>query len=62
VYVDQISHEIIVPFADLRPVDATGSPAPALARVDSLLFVVDTVNTPLGGNGRIWIDDVKYVR
>jgi hypothetical protein len=27
-----------------------------------VLFVVDTINTPLGGNGTIWIDDVAYER
>jgi hypothetical protein len=33
-----------------------------LANVQSILFVVDTVNTPLGANGTIWIDNVRYAR
>ena len=51
--------EITVFFNDLRPIGGA-APQPALTAVDSILFVLDTVNTRLGGNGRIWIDDVKY--
>ncbi|MBI4887158.1 MAG: CehA/McbA family metallohydrolase [Acidobacteria bacterium] len=61
VFVGTEPREITVAFDDLRPIDpAAGSPT--LGNVDSLLFVVDTMNTPLGGSGRIWIDDVKYGR
>ena len=61
VFVGTEPREVIVRFDDLRPLAAAGT-QPALADVDSVLFVFDTVNTPLGGNGRLWIDDVKYGR
>lgn len=62
VYLDPEPREVIVYFDDLRPVGMTPRDLPTLANVDSILFVVDTVNTPLGGSGRIWIDDVRYAR
>ncbi len=61
VFIGTEPREITVYFDDLRPLAAT-RPRPDLARVDSILFVLDTINTPLGGNGRIWMDDVKYGR
>jgi hypothetical protein len=62
VFIDTMPREITVYFDDMRPVGATRPERPALADVDSILFVIDTVNTPLGGNGRLWIDNVRYER
>jgi hypothetical protein len=62
VYLDTAPREVIVYFDDLRPVGTTPRDLPTLANVDSILFVIDMVNTPLGGNGRLWIDDVRYAR
>jgi len=62
VYLEPTEHEITVYFDDMTPSGATSRPRPTLANVHSILFVVDTVNTPLGGNGTIWIDDVRYAR
>lgn len=62
VFVDTEPREVTVYFDDLRPIGATTQARPTLANVDSVLFVFDTVNTPLGGSGRIWMDDVKYGR
>jgi hypothetical protein len=59
VFIDTEPRTVTVYFNDLRPLEA-GREQPVLAAVDSILFVLDTVNTPLGGSGRIWIDDVKY--
>jgi hypothetical protein len=59
VFIDVEPKEITVFFNDVRPLGTAG-PQPTLAAVDSIFFVLDTVNTPLGGNGRLWIDDVKY--
>ena len=59
VFMDAEPKEITVFFNDVRPL-GTARPQPVVAAVDSIFFVLDTVNTPLGGNGRIWIDDVKY--
>jgi hypothetical protein len=35
---------------------------PPLDEIQSVLFVVDTVNTKVGSNGQVWIDDVRYAR
>ena len=61
VFIDTEPREIAVYFDDLRPL-GTSRERPTLANVASVLFVMDTVNTPLGGNGRIWLDDVKFAR
>jgi hypothetical protein len=61
VVIDTEPKEITIFFNDLRPL-ATAPPQPVLTAIDSILFVLDTVNTPLGGSGRVWIDDVKYGR
>jgi hypothetical protein len=62
VYLDTAPREITVHFDDLRPAGPAPRERPILANVDSILLVVDTVNTALGGSGRIWIDDVRYGR
>jgi hypothetical protein len=62
VYVDENPREITVRFDDMRPRGATSQPLPPLAMVDSLLFVVDTVNAETGTNGQLVIDDVRYAR
>jgi hypothetical protein len=62
VYLDTEPREITVHVDDLRPVGVTPRPLPMLANVESILLVIDTVNTALGGSGRIWIDDVRYAR
>ena len=45
-------------FDDFRPLGAVSSARPPLARVDSLLLVVDTLNNEPGASGRIWITDL----
>ena len=50
-----------VPFIDMTPIDAAPMPIP-LGQVDSLLFVIDTTNTPTGRQGTVWIDDVRLER
>jgi len=62
VYLDTEPREITVYFDDLRPAGMTPGDLPTLASVESVLLVIDTVNTPLGGSGRVWIDDVRYAR
>lgn len=62
VYLDSTPRDITVYFDDKTPRGVTSGPQSTLANVQSILFVVDTVNTPLGGSGTIWIDDVKYAR
>ncbi len=62
VYLDDMPRQITVYVDDTRAVGPTRTERPPLDAVDSILFVVDTLNTPLGGSGRIWIDDVRYAR
>lgn len=62
VFVDEAVREIAVRLDDMRPVGPTIPSTPALDRVDTVLFVVDTTNTAIGTNGRLWIDDIRYAR
>jgi len=62
VYLEPTAREITVSFGDMLPRGETSRPRPVLANVESVLFVLDTVNTPLGGNGTLWLDDVKYAK
>jgi len=62
VFLDDTPRAITVYFDEMRAAGPTRTERPPLDAVDSILFVVDTVNTPLGSNGRIWLDDVKYGR
>jgi hypothetical protein len=48
VYLDQTPRSIQVFFDDFRPLGATKSSTPVLASVQSILFVVDTVNAKIG--------------
>ena len=41
------------------PIDQAPMPIP-LREIDSLLFVVDTTNTPTDRQGTVWIDDVRF--
>jgi hypothetical protein len=49
-------------FADFRAVDPGSAAVPPLSRVDSLLLVVDTVNTAPGSRGRLAITDLWFAR
>jgi hypothetical protein len=62
VYVDETPREITVFFDETTPVGTTVTRRPALDQVQSLLFVVDTVNTPPGTAGRLLLDAVRYER
>jgi hypothetical protein len=62
VYLDSSPRTISVFFDDLRASGVTSSPSPVLDEVEAVLFVVDTVNTPVGASGTLWIDDVRYGR
>jgi hypothetical protein len=62
VYVDQTPREITVFFDETTPVGTTVRRRPALDQVQSLLFVVDTVNTAPGTAGRLFLDAIRYER
>jgi hypothetical protein len=62
VYLDQSPRQITVSFDDMTPVGSAPSPHPELSKVQSVLFVVDTVNSKPGSSGQFWLDDLKYGR
>jgi hypothetical protein len=62
VYADETVRQVTVPFSDMRSRGETSTPRPALDRVDTVLFVVDTLNTAIGSNGQLWLDDVAFGR
>jgi hypothetical protein len=62
VYLDQSPRTVDIRFADFRPVSGVSGDPPVLSHVESMLFVVDTVNTKIGSDGQIQIDDIRYAR
>jgi hypothetical protein len=62
VFLDPTPRTISIHFDDVTPRGRTERRRPTMSDVNSVLWVVDTVNTALGGSGEIWIDDVKYGR
>jgi hypothetical protein len=62
VYVDSTPREVVVDLADMQPVDRRTALRPVSARVQSILLVVDTVNTRPGTSGEITILNAKVVR
>lgn len=61
-YADAGSRVIDLPLRSFMPIGATSTPEPPLDRVDSLLFVVDTLNSRPGSAGQITIAEVAFVR
>jgi hypothetical protein len=61
-YVDTTPRDVTVRFNDLRPAEAATPRAPQLAEVDSLLVVVDTVNTPPGRSGVLHLRRARLER
>jgi hypothetical protein len=59
VYLDTAPRAIVVRLEDFEPADALTSRRPIVASVQSLLFVVDTVNSAPGSSGTFWISDVQ---
>ena len=62
VYLDSEPRDVTVFFDDMTVRGFAPEPRPVLPGVESVLFVVDTVNTELGSNGQFWITDVRYAR
>jgi hypothetical protein len=59
VYLDETDRAVVVPLDELQPVSPDLGSRPPSSGVDSLLFVVDTVNTAPGTTGIVWLDDVS---
>jgi hypothetical protein len=62
VFVDTTPREISVRFDNLTPRGVTSTPKPRLEAVQSLLFVVDTINAAAGTAGQVSLDDLRYER
>ncbi len=62
IYLDENARDVTVFFDDMRPRGPTGQERPNLATVNTVLFVIDTVNASPGTSGQIWIDDVRLGR
>ena len=61
-YIGEDLAQIELRFEDFRAFDADSPPMPPLARIDSLLLVVDTVNALPGTSGRVAITDLWFAR
>jgi len=55
VYVDTSLRAFDVPLSEMEPVGRVTSQRPVVARINSVLFVVDTLNTSPGSSGHLWI-------
>jgi hypothetical protein len=62
VYLDETPRVITVFFDEMTPRGRTTQKRPDLSIAQTVLFVVDSLNTPPGSSGQIWIDDVAYER
>ena len=62
IYLDESVKTITINFSDMTSVTTGLREQPPLERIDSLLFVADAVNTPLGGSGTIWLRDIRFER
>lgn len=61
-HADSTTRMVDLPLSGFRPIGTTSSAAPPLDRVDSLLFVVDTLNSRPGATGAMTISEVAFVR
>jgi PHP domain len=59
IYLSSSAMPYSVAFRELTPVEALPGTPPDRAHVDTILFVVDTVNTAPGSKGEIWISELR---
>jgi hypothetical protein len=58
IFVDQTARPVVVRLQDFEPADAPTTRRPVVAPIQTLLFVVDTVNSRPGSTGTIWLSEV----
>jgi hypothetical protein len=58
VYVDETPRTVSLRLQDFEPADGPTTRRPIVTPIDSLLLVVDTVNTRPGSAGSLWLSDV----
>jgi len=61
-YLDQASRSFAVRLSELDPVERGSLLRPVIARLQSVLIVVDTVNARPGASGEVRISNVRIVR
>jgi hypothetical protein len=62
VYLDSTPRTVVVPFSEMRAIEAGPDSRVDINRADTLLLVVDTVNTVPGSAGECWVGPVRVVR
>jgi hypothetical protein len=60
-YLDQTPRTFDIRIADLEPVEPGSSLRPIVARLDTLLLVVDTVNTRPGASGAVTVHRAEVI-
>lgn len=61
-YADGEPRLVELSLRDFPPIGATSTAAPPLERIESLLFVVDTLNHRPGASGSITLSEIAFVR
>ena len=61
-FVDQADRTIDLSLDTFAPIGVTTTARPTLGQVDSLLFVIDTLNALPGSSGRLHLRNVAFVR
>lgn len=61
-YADAGTRIVDLPLRTFAPIGVTSSPRAPLARVNSLLFVVDTLNTLPGSKGNVVLSEIGFVK
>jgi len=61
-YADEESRVVELSLRDFLPIGTTSTTAPPLTRIDSLLFVVDTLNHRPGSSGSLTLSEIAFVR
>jgi hypothetical protein len=61
IYVDETPRPFSVRLADLEPVNRTSPLRPVVARVQSVLLVIDTLNARPGTDGQLTLRQVRLV-
>ena len=59
IYAGKEKREVVVRLKDMEPIGGSSSNLVDLNAVNTLLVVVDTVNTAPGSSGVIWLNDVQ---
>jgi hypothetical protein len=59
VYLDSAARPITIRLQEFEPAEGSTSQRPVVAPLQSLLFVLDTVNTAPGTGGRVWLSNVR---